>query len=76
MKLKKISLQNVSDLLSENEMKFVTGGYYGSGVCTVTCNSGQSYTIPYGNCMEMGFNYCSLNYNGAGFSCNDDCWFN
>ena len=68
MKIKKISFKQVSEILSENEMKHVTGGYNGSGLCTVTClRTGESYMMPYSTCEYNG----RLNCGSGPFQCHN-----
>ena len=70
MKFKKFSLKKVSEFLTENEMKSVTGGYSGngSGLCVITCHETNStHLVPYAN-WYIGIIIC-----GSSFSCNDEC---
>ena len=43
MKIKKISLKNWSEFLTDNEMKNVIGGYGGLYLTGVRCYQGQCY---------------------------------
>ena len=70
MKIKKISLKKVSDILSDNEMKSISGGYnsltgvrcyQGNCYCDFHYSDGDIYTCEV-NC-DMGF--C----NSMGVSC-------
>ena len=60
--MKKISLRKVSDILSENEMKKVVGGYDGSNCLYVSCYyngnfDGDPWTIKvnalYASCLDV-----------------------
>ena len=66
MKSKKISLKNMSGILTDNEMKFVTGGY-GSGTC------GWSIDHNLGICGVSKDTALELYYSFGGWWCCDHC---
>lgn len=68
--LKKISLKNASEILSDSQLKQVIGGYEGtgpgspcyssSGSCYGRCVFVDTYGHPHGgNCEDVGSNICA-----------------
>jgi len=45
METKKIVLKRLSKVLSENEMKGVTGGYGGYHACKAMCSNGSKHPV-------------------------------
>jgi len=68
MKLKKISLRNVLDILTDNEMKMVTGGYNGWLSCSHDNYKGE---VEETNCIfdiNSALAYCDF-WQAAGYNC-------
>jgi len=68
--MKKINLKTISDSLSNLEMRAIRGGR-GEDPCTVTCGN-QTISVPYGDCVDIAWAYCSNPKNG--YSCSNGCF--